>query len=275
LFGRAADRGAGMSTRWRRPLGFGVLVALTATGTRVAVATTAAGGHAREVATQTRDDTVGARQPARQFLHTKHEQIDCRRCHGEGAQHRTYLVKTARDCASCHHAADQPVACTTCHAIDSLPAVRQVQTPMRLPPTEAPRPRVLAFRHALHLTARDAVPCRTCHTGDVLLAVERPCASCHESHHRPEAECRSCHLEPALGAHTAAVHLGCAGAGCHQAARVPPLGPTRQVCLACHSDKRDHEVDGLCAECHRIPFQGQRPGSDASRGSRWAQGVVR
>jgi hypothetical protein len=57
------------------------------------------------------------------------------------------------------------------------------------------------------------------------------------------------------GAHDMQVHLTCAGSGCHSPAddRQPPL--SRPMCLLCHEPQRDHEPDGICWDCHRVPYR--------------------
>ena len=188
----------------------------------------------------------------RPFDHARHESVSCTSCHGTGERHRTLLVQTARDCASCHHSTERRQSCTTCHSLDQLPPPSRVAAKMSLTVWDSVGTRPLPFRHDVHLRAGAAVACRDCHGAPVTLAMNRECASCHQPHHRPEASCSSCHPAPRTGVHPLATHLSCSGSGCHAAAVAPP--PT--LCLTCHTAQRDHEPEGSCASCHRIPPPG-------------------
>jgi hypothetical protein len=100
----------------------------------------------------------------------------------------------------------------------------------------------------------------------VTLQRNRECGSCHDSHHAGEAECGKCHATPRRGAHNTAVHLSCAGSACHASSKAPTPTSSRTLCLFCHTDRRDHEPDGSCASCHRIP--GARGLTNANHGAR-------
>jgi hypothetical protein len=185
----------------------------------------------------------------RPFDHERHEAVSCTACHGTGVNHRTLLVRDARDCAACHHRGTG--TCVGCHATGRLPAPGTVVRELSLGVWPSARTRELPFGHALHAT----ITCRECHRTPVTLAMDRPCGSCHESHHRPDADCAACHSPPQHPVHGAGVHLTCAGAGCHAAAVAPPPSLSRTLCIACHEQQRTHEPDGECASCHLI-----RPG---------------
>jgi hypothetical protein len=206
-------------------------------------------------------------QPARgprPFDHARHDRVSCRACHGTGAEHRTMLIRSARDCAGCHHDPRREMECTSCHARDALPALQRISTSVRLPPSGNARTRVLPFRHEIHLTAGRV--CRDCHREDVTLKVDRECASCHASHHTATAECAMCHVAPKAGAHDAGAHLSCAGGGCHASATAPPPNLSRNLCLACHEAQQSHEPGGVCADCHRIPGPRQAEISAGAQG---------
>jgi hypothetical protein len=81
------------------------------------------------------------------------------------------------------------------------------------------------------------------------------CSTCHEQHHQPTANCTTCHVTPAEGAHTRQAHLGCTGAGCHSGATpaIMEAPRTRQLCLACHTDRAVNHKPGNCADCHTLP----------------------
>lgn len=200
---------------------------------------TAAGPEARLTSQVTR----------RPFEHQRHDRVSCRACHGTGPRHRTILVRTARDCAGCHHDASRGGDCLRCHARADLPPAGRVGVLMALSVGDSARVRDLPFDHAVH---RDAA-CGACHATPVTLAPARDCGSCHERHHRPEASCSSCHARVARDAHDARAHLSCAGAGCHASAVAPPPALSRSLCLTCHEPQRDHEPGRACAACHEIP----------------------
>jgi hypothetical protein len=189
--------------------------------------------------------SAGSRRP---FEHEQHEAVSCTTCHGAGERHRTLLVRTARECAACHHDRDRHATCTGCHAAGTLPEPGTVVHELSLGGAAPVRTRALPFGHALHA----AVACQECHRTPVTLAMDRSCGSCHEGHHRPEAECAACHSPPGQPVHGAGVHLSCAGAGCHAPAVAPPPTLSRSLCIACHVAQRTHEPDGVCAACHLI-----------------------
>lgn len=204
----------------------------------------------------------GAARPSRPFEHLRHESVSCLQCHGTGERHATYLVRSARDCAGCHHDANRGRACGACHADSTLPQAARVAAAMRFAGRE-PVTRQLPFQHAPHVGGSTAVACAECHVASVTMARERECASCHAQHHRAEANCSGCHGSPARDVHTRDVHLSCGGAGCHAAASVPSPVESRSLCVACHSAQAEHEPTGSCASCHRIPRRGARRTADA------------
>jgi hypothetical protein len=183
----------------------------------------------------------------RGFDHAAHEAVPCTSCHGTGERHRTVLVTAARECAACHHAPERAQACSVCHPMARLPEPGTVRRDIALGVWQAPRSRTLPFGHRRHA----AVDCGECHRTAITLAVDRACGSCHNAHHGPVAECSGCHATVA-GVHTAAVHLGCAGAGCHAADLLPQQPFGRATCLACHAVRPDHEPGGDCATCHLL-----------------------
>jgi nitrate/TMAO reductase-like tetraheme cytochrome c subunit len=191
---------------------------------------------------------AGGRLPP--FSHAIHRDVGCTSCHTSERRHGETTVRTARDCASCHHRPDREVGCAGCHAEREPAPPSRVTVRMR-PAARAPaRDRPLPFAHTPHRE----VACRDCHTAPVTLAVERTCASCHAEHHVPAANCMSCHPPPAKDAHTRASHEGCATSGCHASAVAAALPPTRAVCLSCHQDLTRHKPGRECADCHRVSW---------------------
>ena len=189
----------------------------------------------------------------RPFRHIIHDALPCRGCHGSGATHRVTVVRTARDCATCHHDPQRGLSCTKCHSPGSLAASRTVVLSFTLQVSDSPRTREVGFQHAPHVDSVAGLACRDCHTTPVTLARNRQCGSCHDEHHAGRAECTTCHAPPRKDAHDVAVHLSCTGRGCHSTARAPAPALSRTLCLFCHAKQRDHEPGGSCALCHRIP----------------------
>ena len=208
-----------------------------------------------------RDPSVGT--ATSDFAHEPHRQIDCRTCHESPAGHASHGAVECREChdapatgttrtgpaecMACHHAPARRDECTTCHdGFDALPGARVNQI-VEVAGTGADRTRELDFRHDLH----PEVSCTACHQTPGRFDVEGGCASCHESHHRPDADCLACHAPLPLAAHDADVHEGCNGSECHTDPTVVSLPWTRSVCLACHQEQVDHEPGRDCALCHQ------------------------
>ncbi len=186
----------------------------------------------------------------RPFEHRRHESVSCLTCHGTGEQHGLIRMRTAADCASCHHDPVTAPDCAACHRNETLPEQRSIAASMTLAEAATPRDRMLPFGHAVHLAAQ----CGECHQTAVTLAVAVTCNACHDRHHEAKADCAQCHRGFERDAsHTARAHLGCTGAGCHTSSALPEPTASRTLCLACHTEQRDHEPAGDCARCHRIP----------------------
>ena len=188
-----------------------------------------------------------ARRP---FNHERHERVvSCRECHGSGSGHGEILIRTPLDCGACHHGASIRRTCDACHLSDSILVPDVVAAPMSLSVWDSARTRDLPFRHSLHV---GAVACQECHRTETTLVRDRSCASCHASHHTPQANCSSCHTLPSAGVHSLTVHRSCAGSACHSTERA--LAPTysRSLCLVCHPMQVSHEPGGTCADCHMI-----------------------
>jgi len=191
--------------------------------------------------------------PAVAFTHAEHAGVQCTSCHGKGQTHGAVGLHRVEDCRSCHHSPKVATNCNACHGGERRPTIRIEVTrtlDIRLGSLDRPT-RSLPFEHERH----GALDCRSCHVGEGLAAAAASCTSCHEQHHRPTADCTACHEPPAPGAHDRTVHHGCAGSGCHENV-VPALRDapqTRQVCLACHTERRDHEPGSTCSDCHVLP----------------------
>lgn len=216
---------------------------------------------------------VVERAPTR-FAHEPHLRFECDRCHAQVAGHERHANVACRqcheappptgggapaaECNACHHARTQPYGCMHCHerpAADPSSPVVRVEFRIGAHTVE----RELALPHALH----ERLPCTGCHAAAGRAPTVTGCNSCHERHHHPAANCSACHPLPRPGVHTAGVHRGCGGTGCHQDAAVLALPLVRAVCLSCHPAQSAHEPEGDCAGCHHL----QAPGSaERSRG---------
>ena len=188
------------------------------------------------------------------FRHGRHESLECRSCHVSTQRHGATTVRTLQECRSCHHREPVALNCVTCHTVQELRGVGgpvQRTFDMRIGSQDRPV-RVLAFEHAAHVDAE----CSTCHTGGLAMTPTMTgCQGCHEEHHRPTANCTSCHATPPAGVHDRNAHFGCAGAGCHEnaAAAIAEAPRTRALCLSCHTDMAVGHQPGNCADCHRLP----------------------
>jgi hypothetical protein len=188
------------------------------------------------------------------FRHTQHMAVDCASCHVSDRAHGRTTVTGLRDCRSCHHTQPQAANCAGCHdrrevrnIVAWVPRVLNIRIGSIDRPT-----RRLPMDHDVHAS----IQCTACHTAGLSLSAARTdCSSCHAAHHHPEASCRDCHDQPAAIAHTREAHLGCGGAGCHDAvpAAIRDVPRTRAFCLTCHQDRTDHKAPRNCADCHVLP----------------------
>lgn len=90
------------------------------------------------------------------------------------------------------------------------------------------------------------------------------CKDCHlkEQQRRPLAQCKTCHGAMAV-LHTVKAHAAAGCAACHVPHTWAP--PPREPCLACHSDKAQHNPGPPCAQCHgfRSGAAGKAPSGSA------------
>jgi nitrate/TMAO reductase-like tetraheme cytochrome c subunit len=193
----------------------------------------------------------GGAGPAVEMSHLRHREVACSACHASSPTHGAVTVDGIRSCRGCHHTPPVAAACAACHGGREFRQARHpVSTTLRLS-VGAPAGRALPFTHLRH----ERLSCTTCHREPLTLRSTASCDGCHQDHHRPSVRCIDCHTRPPAGAHTADVHLGCGGAGCHESvpAQLRSVPRTRNFCLACHQDRVDHEPQGNCAACHRLP----------------------
>ncbi len=189
------------------------------------------------------------------FDHDDHAGVACAACHGESSAHGTLKLRDIEGCRSCHHTPPESSNCTRCHLVDEVRGISVEVTrslDIHVGSLDGPR-RTIGFDHAKHWET----DCAVCHTGgsDLGTAPGADCSGCHLNHHDPTADCSACHAAPAAGAHTRAVHMGCGGTGCHDPLPegIRDVPRTRQLCLACHRDRAEHEPDRNCVDCHVLP----------------------
>jgi len=182
--------------------------------------------------------------------HGPHQELPCSSCHDVPEGYTALPVRSDRECLACHHRQVGETGCSRCHS-GGPPGNLPVRVSFASAGGTRVHDRAVAFNHRWH----DQLECARCHSEDVTFAVEQGCASCHESHHTPEARCASCHVD-ALSMHDADAHRGCEGAACHTEPTVTRLPGSRAVCLACHEPQADHKPGRECAECHKVAPSG-------------------
>ena len=185
-------------------------------------------------------------------LHPQHLDVDCLACHESERDHGSLSLTGITDCRGCHHVPPVADLCEACHEASEFPEEPYLRLHSMDFEAGAPRERILPFEHADHASAE----CGACHVNGLSLSSKSTsCSACHQEHHAPDVACRSCHQTPPEEAHSLRVHSGCSGDGCHQAIPFEVTSDAREVCLACHQDQVEHELDGDegCAECHLLP----------------------
>ncbi len=194
-----------------------------------------------------------AAAPAR-FSHGDHRGEACSTCHSSRVRHGELLVKSAADCARCHHVGAGRDLCATCHRGATFPsAALQTQQTYTLTAKNTTVTRRLPFDHGRH----QSVACARCHTNPVSRAPDgAACASCHANHHRPDANCVACHAGAnPIAVHKPSDHPNCASAACH-GARAANLPATREMCLMCHTTQKNHAPGQVCEQCHKVLARG-------------------
>lgn len=190
--------------------------------------------------------------PLERFLHSEHRDVGCGNCHSSAESHGQLTVETVADCRACHHTDPVSRTCARCHAAADAPSTETtVFRAVRSSVSTGASNRAMTFDHTRH----DQIDCASCHTeGLELAATSADCNACHQEHHDPEVRCSACHVAAPIEAHPPAeAHVTCSGAGCHQAVPFESVPRTRELCLACHQDLREHRPEGVCNECHTLP----------------------
>ena len=204
-------------------------------------------------------ERTGPRLGGEPFSHRRHRNVQCESCHSSKESHGAITVRSAADCQSCHHGNQQVAGtCTNCHEQSQFRDRRFAVTQRFNLSVGQPRQKTrgISFTHTQHMQ----IECAQCHKDSVTRAADAvQCNACHQDHHKPTESCMACHPTPRQGAHNRDVHVGCSGSGCHSELPVAGVPRTRPFCLACHQDMVNHQPQGNCADCHRLP---------APRGSR-------
>jgi hypothetical protein len=203
------------------------------------------------------------RQEGPRFLHSQHRNVACTNCHDASQSHGGLKVTSISDCRSCHHTGGLSTNCSRCHQSGEARGDPHLETRTMDLSVGTPVQRELPFRHEDHTTQS----CTVCHTqGLALSAASVDCDGCHEQHHAVDNDCTSCHQQPPAKVHPVGrVHETCSGSGCHANAPWPALPTTtREVCLVCHQDRKDHNPGRVCATCHQIRPGAQTGGSPAA-----------
>ena len=192
---------------------------------------------------------------AGRFSHAPHARLECASCHDDSAGHGALRLRSASDCASCHHRSAASSSCASCHsAADLRGRTVAVRQSFRIA-DRAPVNRALAFEHRRHI----GLQCTACHANPASASGTAPavdCASCHAAHHTETARCLGCHERPAKAVHDVKVHRGCGGAGCHNdpslafASRSVP----KSLCIVCHETTPKHKAGAgrRCTDCHDV-----------------------
>lgn len=184
------------------------------------------------------------------FSHIRHADVECARCHlgALGQVHGELTVWSPSDCMACHHVEVSTEACADCHAPTEMVDASPTPWSFTLSVLQEPTIRRVGFDHRSH----DGLDCTSCHVDREDLGAVPDCASCHDQHHATETRCATCHERASPEAHTATVHLGCEGSGCHSMPSFVEISSAREVCLVCHQDQREHEMGQACGGCHQL-----------------------
>jgi hypothetical protein len=178
------------------------------------------------------------------FLHSRHQSVKCVDCHGTTGTHGELKIHAPDGCRGCHHDAKQPAACAKCHNAGSI-APKAMSVVFRISARPAPATRSLVFRHEQHAK----LVCARCHASNAARTVSVTCSTCHADHHSAERDCAACHPD-ARTSHERSAHDGCER--CHGNAGLPAITASRTLCLACHTQQRDHHPGEGCASCHAV-----------------------
>lgn len=185
------------------------------------------------------------------FSHGDHRREACASCHSSRMRHGALRIRSAADCQRCHHTGPGRDQCVSCHtAAGRAQPLSRLTRSFRLHVSGRTVTRSIPFPHERHA----AVPsCLVCHSNAQTRAPDgADCALCHAAHHRPEANCRTCHgAANPREVHRAAAHPNCASSQCH-GSRAPDITGSRQACLLCHADREAHMPGFACSQCHNV-----------------------
>jgi hypothetical protein len=106
---------------------------------------------------------------------------------------------------------------------------------------------------------RPPLDCISCHRIDTKAPMmSLTCSTCHlkEQETKPLVNCKSCHSD-LRQLHRIKDHQATSCTQCH--APHTWTVTTRETCITCHGDKKDHNAPAFCGECHPFgPVSGQK-----------------
>ena len=94
--------------------------------------------------------------------------------------------------------------------------------------------------------------CISCHKfSESAPMMSSGCGTCHlkEGEVKPLASCASCHGTLG-GLHRTGAHVGAGCTACHTPHTWKVT--TRETCLGCHGDRKNHNAPAFCGECHKF-----------------------
>lgn len=189
----------------------------------------------------------------------------CQKCHESEDPKWLQIAATAGHRV---HAEEQNLACTKCHST----TVHRFAAPAPICQTchaqkEVVTSGMATFHctscHSFLATDQPLLPgrknCLDCHEALVKETIswpadapmQLPCGTCHKPHEieQPTVACRNCHTGEGL--HQQTTHRSSVCQTCHEPHQWKVT--SRQTCLACHTDRVEHQAGALCSACHNFP----------------------
>jgi hypothetical protein len=190
------------------------------------------------------------------FPHERHAGFECTVCHETTDSHASLIVTADAQCQACHHTPPVADNCATCHSGSEIAGRRVEAVSMKLSRSGPVRKRSLDFDHSRHTS----LDCKSCHSAPFDAAPRVDCASCHDNHHKIDAQCQACHQPPPPGVHPLSVHeTGCAA--CHATPGFESMAGSRNLCLSCHRTLENHQPGKACSTCHLVTMGHRKSGS--------------
>ncbi len=173
----------------------------------------------------------------------------CFRCHNDRHVSQTNKVLTSA-CPVCHTFPQRgpltPLGATTPTTLG----------PWHVWPLKGKHERILC--NLCHRAGyRPPLDCVSCHRIDTSAPMmSMPCKTCHlkEAELEPMVSCKSCHASIS-GLHKIDQHVTLPCTSCHTPHAWKAV--TRETCLTCHKDKKDHYPPEFCGNCHAFASKGK------------------